>query len=150
MELNLDIIKELINSLDASSLDTLHLETEDFKLSLERKADKVCDNAPASSTFTANSQVVVQPAAEKKEEEEKQCGTIVKSPIVGTFYDSPAPDKPPFVRVGQKVKCGDTLFIVESMKLMNEITSECEGTVAEIFVKNGQTVEYGQPIMRIE
>lgn len=149
MELNLDVIKELISSLDASSFDTLHLETKDFKLALERTAERVCDNAPAPSTVTANSQVVVQPAAEKKEEE-KECGTVVRSPIVGTFYASAAPDKPPFVKVGQKVKCGDTLFIVESMKLMNEITSECEGTVAEIFVKNGQAVEYGQPIMRIE
>lgn len=148
MDINVDIIKELIDSLDASSFDTLHLETTDFKLAIERNA-VTC--VPDSSLAAANTQIVVQPAAEKvKEEKKEECGSVVKSPIVGTFYASSAPEKPAFAKVGQKVKIGDTLFIVESMKLMNEIASEYEGTVAEIYVKNGQAVEFGQPIMRIE
>ena len=74
----------------------------------------------------------------------------MKSPIVGTFYASPSPDKAPFVEVGQKVKKGDVLFIIESMKLMNEIQSEYDGEVVEILCENGQAVEFGQPIMLIK
>ena len=73
----------------------------------------------------------------------------MKSPIVGTFYSRPAPDKEPCVSVGSKVKKGDVLFIIESMKLMNEITSEFDGEVAEILTEDGQGVEYGQPVMVI-
>ena len=73
----------------------------------------------------------------------------MEAPIVGTFYSSPAPDKEPFVAVGKQVKKGDVLFIIESMKLMNEIQSEYDGEVAEILVEDGAPVEYGQPIMVI-
>jgi acetyl-CoA carboxylase biotin carboxyl carrier protein len=77
-------------------------------------------------------------------------GNVVKSPIVGTFYASPSPDKPPYVKVGDTVKKGDTIMIIESMKLMNEVTSEYDGVVKEILVKDGTPVEYDQPIMIIE
>lgn len=77
-------------------------------------------------------------------------GNVVKAPIVGTFYASPAPGKPPFVTVGQKVKKGDVIMIIESMKLMNEVQSEYDGEVAEIMAKDGQPVEYDQPVMIIK
>lgn len=77
-------------------------------------------------------------------------GSVVKSPIVGTFYSAPSPDKPPFVTVGQHVKKGDVLMIIESMKLMNEIQSDYSGVVAEILAENGQAVEYDQPVMIIK
>ncbi len=77
-------------------------------------------------------------------------GNIVKSPIVGTFYAAPSPEKPPFVNVGAKVRKGDVLMIIESMKLMNEIQSEFDGTVKKILVKDGEPVEFDQPIMVIE
>lgn len=77
-------------------------------------------------------------------------GNVVKSPIVGTFYAASAPDKPSFVTVGQQVKKGDVIMIIESMKLMNEVQSEFDGTVAEILVKNGEAVEFDQPIMIIK
>lgn len=77
-------------------------------------------------------------------------GNVVKSPIVGTFYAASAPDKSPFVTVGQQVKKGDVIMIIESMKLMNEVQSEFDGTVAEILVKNGEAVEFDQPIMIIK
>ena len=77
-------------------------------------------------------------------------GNVVKAPIVGTFYAASAPDKPPFVTVGQQVKKGDVLMIIESMKLMNEVQSDFDGTVAEILVKNGEPVEFDQPIMIIK
>ncbi len=76
-------------------------------------------------------------------------GNIVKAPIVGTFYSSPSPDKPAFVKVGTRVKKGDVLMIIESMKVMNEIKSEFDGTVKKILVKTGAAVEYDQPIMVI-
>ena len=73
----------------------------------------------------------------------------VKSPLVGTFYAAPAEDAAPFVSVGDLVKKGQTLAIVEAMKLMNEIESDFDGKVAEVYVENGQAVEYGQPLFRI-
>ena len=94
----------------------------------------------------------VAPAAEAAapaEKKEEISGNVVKSPIVGTFYASASPDKPPYVTVGKQVSEGDVLFIIESMKLMNEVTSEFTGTVEKILVQNGQAVEYGQPIMVI-
>lgn len=77
-------------------------------------------------------------------------GKLVRSPIVGTFYASPSPDKPPFVRVGDEVKKGDVIMIIESMKLMNEIQSEYDGVVDRILVSDGQAVEFDQPIMVIK
>lgn len=77
-------------------------------------------------------------------------GNIVKSPIVGTFYAAPSPDKPAFVKVGDKVKKGDVIMIIESMKLMNEIQSDFDGVVDKILVSDGQAVEYDQPIMIIK
>jgi acetyl-CoA carboxylase biotin carboxyl carrier protein len=76
-------------------------------------------------------------------------GVIVSSPFVGTFYRAPSPDSPPFVEVGAKVKKGQTLCIVEAMKLMNEIESEVDGTVAEIFVQNATPVEFSEPLFRV-
>lgn len=93
----------------------------------------------------SQSVVVEQPVAEKK----SPTGNIVKSPLVGTFYTAPAEDAEPYVQVGDRVKKGQTLAIVEAMKLMNDIEAEYEGTVLEIFVENGDTVEYGQPLFSI-
>ncbi|MDE6091704.1 MAG: acetyl-CoA carboxylase biotin carboxyl carrier protein [Ruminococcus sp.] len=89
---------------------------------------------------------VSTPADEKSE----NSGNIVKSPIVGTFYAAPSPDKPAFVKVGDKVKKGDVIMIIESMKLMNEIQSDFDGVVEKILVSDGQAVEYDQPVMIIK
>ena len=85
----------------------------------------------------------MSPAPEKK-------GHVITSPFVGTFYRTPAPDQPPFVEVGSSVRKGQTLCIIEAMKLMNEIESEVGGKVAEILVENAQPVEFGQALFRIE
>lgn len=77
-------------------------------------------------------------------------GKLIKSPLVGTFYAAPSEDAVPFVTVGDQVKKGQVLAIVEAMKLMNEIESDFEGRIAEIYVENGQTVEYGQALFRME
>ncbi len=91
-----------------------------------------------------------QEAAKAQPVEETVKGNVVKAPIVGTFYASPSPEKPAFVKVGDHVNKGDVIFIVESMKLMNEIQSEFEGTVEQILVDNASAVEYDQPIMIIK
>lgn len=83
------------------------------------------------------------------QEQKAVTGNIIKSPLVGTFYTSPAEDAEAFVQVGDRVKKGQTLAIVEAMKLMNDIESEYEGVVSEVFVKNGDMVEYGQPLFAI-
>lgn len=89
------------------------------------------------------------PVASAKPVEEVK-GNFITSPIVGTFYSSPAPEKPAYVKVGDSVNAGDVVCIIESMKLMNEINSEFSGKVAEILVNNGEPVEFGQKLMRIE
>ena len=127
-KLTVSEIKELMDKMARTGLTALELSDGDFSLALR------ADRAPAA-------------APSLPEEPE---GKVVKSPLVGTYYAKPAPDKPDFVTPGQTVKKGDVLFIVESMKLMNEIQSEYSGTVREILVQNGQMVEYGQPILVIE
>ena len=101
---------------------------------------------PAAAVQAAGAQDTA-PAAETAKE---PAGNLVKSPLVGTFYTAPSEDADPFVAVGDTVKKGQTLAIVEAMKLMNEIESDFDGKVAEIYVENGQAVEYGQPLFRIE
>lgn len=89
------------------------------------------------------------PASSPATAPEASAGHVVKSPMVGTFYRSPGPDAKPFVEIGQTVKAGDTLCIIEAMKLLNEIESEVGGTVREILVENGQAVEFGQSLFVI-
>lgn len=91
-----------------------------------------------------------QPAAQKEQAPEEKGGNLVKSPLVGTFYAAPSEDAEAFVKVGDTVKKGQTLAIVEAMKLMNEIESEFDGVVTEILVDNEENVEYGQPLFRIQ
>lgn len=91
-----------------------------------------------------------EPAQAPAPAKEENSGNIVKAPIVGTYYRSPSPDKPPFVKIGDKVKKGDVIMIIESMKLMNEVQSEFDGIVERILVADGQAVEYDQPIMIIK
>ena len=106
--------------------------------------------APAAPLPAAPLPAGPAPAPFKEETEEAaKPGKVVESPLVGTFYAAPAEDAEPFVTVGSAVKKGQTLAIVEAMKLMNEIESDYDGTVAEILVENGQPVEYGQPLFRI-
>jgi acetyl-CoA carboxylase biotin carboxyl carrier protein len=99
--------------------------------------------APAAAPAPAPAAAAAPPAAEK-------AGHAVTSPFVGTFYRTPAPDQPSFVEVGSVVKKGQVLCIIEAMKLMNEIEADVAGRVAEILVENGQPVEFGQTLFRIE
>ena len=101
-------------------------------------------SVPAASAIAANGTTAV-PAAVLEPE-----GHVVKSPMVGTFYRSPSPGAPSFIELGQTVKPGDTLCIIEAMKLLNEVEAEVGGIVKQILVENGQPVEYGQPLFIIE
>ncbi|HJB61535.1 acetyl-CoA carboxylase biotin carboxyl carrier protein [Hominenteromicrobium sp.] len=102
-------------------------------------------SAPAAVQTVAEQMHTAEPIAEVQEKE----GTYVRSPAVGVFYAAPSPDSKPFVAVGDTVQRGDTLCIIEAMKLMNEITSDIDGEIVEICVGNGQVVEYDQPLFRI-
>lgn len=102
--------------------------------------------AAVQNSVTAQEQTITETGAATQN---ARTGNIVKSPLVGTFYAAPAEDAEPFVKVGDVVKKGQTLAIVEAMKLMNDIEAEYDGTILEIFVENGAAVEYGQPLFSI-
>jgi acetyl-CoA carboxylase biotin carboxyl carrier protein len=104
--------------------------------------------APPPAPLPAPAPIAAAPAKAEAKAEVKP-GVMVSSPFVGTFYRAPSPDAPPFVDVGAKVKKGQTLCIVEAMKLMNEIESEVDGTVAEILVQNATPVEFGEQLFRV-
>lgn len=151
-------VKELIHMIDESDFVNFELVMDTVSL----KMSKYAPIAPKeTNTETITKPSVIQELSNSKSTEtdavsslEKDSdveieGNLVKSPIVGTFYASTSPDKPPIVSKGSKVKKGDILCIVEAMKIMNEIVSDCDGEVAEILAENGQLVEYGQPLFRI-
>lgn len=155
-------IQELIKTMSDSNLTLLEVEAEGIKIKLEKKCEQVLIErlpqlvpAPAVEAPVKTQEVMVstpQAASEEaieKVQSEKLEGTLITSPIVGTFYLAPSPEAEYFVKVGSKVKKGDTLCIIEAMKLMNEIEAEVDGEVIEILVKNEQMVEYGQPLFRI-
>ena len=135
-------LTQLIEAVSASDLTGLRYEEGGMKLHLTKKQEKIQVAA-----------VPAEPEAVSKTEPEapvKDAGAnAVTSPLVGTFYAAPSEDAEPFVAVGDQVKKGQTLAIIEAMKLMNEIESEYDGVVEEICVSNGQAVEYGQELFRI-
>lgn len=140
--MNFEEMLRLIDKVSASSLSSFEYETEELKLSIQCGEKAVLTATPAVSEAEARETV-----SGKKEELPE--GKLVKSPLVGTFYAAPSQDAAPYVKVGDPVKKGQVLAIVEAMKLMNEIESDFDGTVAEVYVKNGESVEYGMPLFRI-
>lgn len=142
-------IDSLIEQVKNTGIYKLKLKCEKFEIEIQTAPPHpTVSIPPLEQTRTAVEKPVVPPTVTSPATPET--GQIVKSPIVGTFYSSPSPDQPPFVKVGQSVKEGDTLFIIESMKLMNEIKSEYNGKVTKILVESGEGVEYHQPILVIE
>ncbi|MDP2276389.1 MAG: acetyl-CoA carboxylase biotin carboxyl carrier protein [Archangium sp.] len=167
--LDVEALRQIVEILEASEISRLDWTNGDEKLTIRRgpPATQVVQHMsapmPVSSGVTvmpshapvshgpppsqprpsAPTRVSDSPAAEKK-------GHIITSPFVGTFYRSPAPDQPAYAEVGTAVKKGQVLCIIEAMKLMNEIESEVAGKVAEVLAQNGQPVEFGQPLYRIE
>lgn len=147
---------ELIDAVSKSDLTGFKYEEEGIKLHLSKKENTcyVTENLSAPVNTVTTSAAEIKKAAEGDQisgtsAEEIPVGNVVESPLVGTFYAAPAEDAESFVKVGDRVEKGQTLGIVEAMKLMNEIESDYSGTVAEILVNNQEGVEYGQPLFRI-
>ena len=147
---------ELIDAVSKSDLTVFKYEEEGIKLHLSKKENTcyVTENLSAPVNAVTTSAAEIKKAAEGDQisgtsAEEIPVGNVVDSPLVGTFYAAPAEDAESFVKVGDRVEKGQTLGIVEAMKLMNEIESDYSGTVAEILVNNQEGVEYGQPLFRI-
>ena len=147
---------ELIDAVSKSDLTGFKYEEEGIKLHLSKKENTcyVTENRSAPVNAVTTSAAEIKKAAEGDQisgtsAEETPVGNVVESPLVGTFYAAPAEDAESFVKVGDRVEKGQTLGIVEAMKLMNEIESDYSGTVAEILVNNQEGVEYGQPLFRI-
>ena len=147
---------ELIDAVSKSDLTVFKYEEEGIKLHLSKKENTcyVTENLSAPVNAVTTSAAEIKKAAEGDQisgtsAEEIPVGNVVESPLVGTFYAAPAEDAESFVKVGDRVEKGQTLGIVEAMKLMNEIESDYSGTVAEILVNNREGVEYGQPLFRI-
>ena len=146
----------LIKTVSDSELTDFDYEENGTRIRLKKKKETVVVSGASSNVpvmgleniRTVENAAAVNTANTQADNSEPE-GMIVKSPLVGTFYAAPAEDADPFVSVGDQVKKGQTLAIVEAMKLMNEIESDFDGKVAEIYVENGQAVEYGQPLFRI-
>lgn len=137
----------LIKAVSDSELTEFFYEENGTNLRFVKEAPVL---AEAPVQVIARENATEEKSVPKQNETKEIQGNIIKSPLVGTFYAAPAEDAAPFVTEGSEVKKGQTLGIVEAMKLMNEIESEFEGTVAEILVENGQMVEFGQPLFRIK
>lgn len=134
--MKIEELKELLKAFDGSSVQSLKLEDENGKLELEKQ--------PAGT-------VVIQPEVRVAAEKPCTCeGTFVNSPIVGIAYKSSKPGADPYVKIGDKVQKGQTLCIVEAMKMFNEIKSTCDGEITNILFEDGQLVEYDMPLFEIK
>lgn len=151
IEDTIECVEELARILKENDLGIIKISTED--IDIEIGAKKAAPPPPPIGVMPpamgAASAAAPGISAEKPAESPEK-GNYITSPIIGTFYSSPSPEKPSFVKLGDTVNAGDVVCIIESMKLMNEINSEFSGKVAEIYVNNGDAVEYNQKLMRIE
>ena len=137
-------IKKLIEMLQESDLNEIEVKEGEESVRINRKKGDV--EIP---------QQIVAPQVQSKEivdnvDEPEGNLSFIQSPMVGTFYRSPAPGKPPFVEIGQRVKKGDTICIIEAMKMMNQVKSEFDGKIVDIKVENGQPVEFNESLVSIE
>lgn len=131
-------IKNLIKDVGESNLSSINIDFPDgTKISMQKSDEKEI-------------KIIEKNEKEVEETSKKETGNIITSSLVGTFYIKPSPSSNPYVEIGSKVNKGDTVCIIEAMKLMNEIESEYTGTIKEIYVKDGEPVEYGSKLFRIE
>ncbi len=143
-------VKKLIELLEESGIDELEICEGEESVRISRHSNKQPQYAqPMYAPAPAAAPVAAAPIAEAAPAAAKLNGNVVRSPMVGTFYRTPAPTSPAFVEVGQSVKKGDILCIVEAMKMMNHIEAETSGVIESILVENGQPVEYDQPLFTI-
>lgn len=160
MDLNFNELRELVTTLSQTDIAELTLKGADFELTL-RKQGALAPSV-AAPTPTPAAPVIVQtgetapvpasppPAAPPTPPPSVDSSLVeITSPMVGTFYRAPAPEEPPFVDIGDRIQTGQTVCIIEAMKLMNELEAEVSGEVVEILVQNSEPVEFGQPLMRV-
>ena len=151
MEVDLDQLRELMKAMDDHGLTELELERADERIVLRRGPGAAAPMvAGPPSYLPPPMSAPPAPTPSGAEEAAVEEGEYVTSPFVGTFYRSPNPSSPPFVKEGSSFESGQTLCIVEAMKLMNEIEAEFSGTILEILVENGKPVEYGDKLFRVK
>ncbi|TWH64640.1 acetyl-CoA carboxylase biotin carboxyl carrier protein [Azomonas agilis] len=145
-------VKKLIELLEESGIDELEIHEGEESVRISRHSKQVVAQQPIYAAAPAPAPVAAAPVAAAPVAEAAQpqlTGTVVRSPMVGTFYRAASPSTPAFVEVGKSVKKGDILCIVEAMKMMNHIEAESSGIIGSILVENGQPVEFDQPLFTI-
>uniref|UniRef100_UPI004048663A acetyl-CoA carboxylase biotin carboxyl carrier protein n=1 Tax=Aliarcobacter sp. TaxID=2321116 RepID=UPI004048663A len=146
-------IRELIRVFDKSELNKLKVKEGEFEISMQRGFEAgvttVTTSAPVAQAVTASTPVIAAPVVAEVTSSTTS-GDMINSPMVGTYYSSPSPESPAFVTVGSTVKKGQTLCILEAMKIMNEVEAEFDCKILEILVKDGSPVEYDMPIFVVE
>ena len=144
-------IKKMIALLEESDIDEIEVTSKETTIRVARHANRIhqSTSAPAQDQATHQSPPPSQGTTSQKSANYSEA-SIVRSPMVGTFYLAPSPDAPPFIKVGDKVNKGDQICIIEAMKMMNAIDAKQGGTVKEIFVENGEPVQFDQPLVAIE
>lgn len=142
-------IKDLIITIDKTSIDSVEIEKNDIKVIITKRGTVDKGEFKIPTEKIVEEIEIPNRNIEVSEEVLNEDVYIVKSPIVGTFYRSSSPDNPPFVNQGDRVETGQTLCIIEAMKIMNEIKSDVAGEIIEVLVDDEEIVEYGQPLMRI-
>jgi acetyl-CoA carboxylase biotin carboxyl carrier protein len=158
--LNMDELRELAELIDEYGLVDFEFENANIRVHMRKQGAPVhyAPASPVAMTVPMAAQAADNSApnssgaagAETEAAAEEWSGSVITSPIVGTYYQSPSPDAPAFVKVGDKVKRGQVVCIIEAMKLMNEIESEYDGEIVKIYVENGQAVEFGQPLFAVK
>ena len=142
-------MKELIAAVSSANVDEFEYNNEEFSIRIAKKKAKIA-TVDASVAGVPVQSAAIMPEQNEEQPEELLYGDEIKAPLVGTFYVAPSEGAEPFVSVGDKVKKGQVIGIVEAMKLMNEITAEEDGVISDICVTNGQVVEYGTELFRIK
>ena len=152
MDKQIKTLEKLVELLKDNDLSEVTLTVKDETFTVKAQKTVVASSAAPVSIGTSSS-LPQSPIAEGPQAAATYCspnGCVVTSPMVGTFYSAPSPDSPVFVKVGDKVAQGQTLCIIEAMKLMNELEADTAGTITKILVENGQPVEFGTPLFEIE
>lgn len=142
-------IKKLIDLIEERDLSNFELEMEGFKIKISRGQPQHNLSPPPPSRPLSPEETSPPPSPSSTEESQNNLHYI-QAPMVGTFYRAPAPSSPPFVDIGDEIKKNQTLCIIEAMKLMNEIESDVDGIVQDVYVQNGNPVEYGQKLFSIK
>ncbi|MEY4504800.1 MAG: hypothetical protein RL154_1096 [Pseudomonadota bacterium] len=146
--MEMEQIREILKYFDKSAANRMKLQHGSFMIELEKSISSQ-QEAPRQVQVLAQPQAVAQPMA-VEQVEVKEAGEIITSPMVGTFYKSPSPDAAAFAKVGDKIKKGGPIAIIEAMKIMNEIEAEFDFKILEVLVDDGQPVEYDMPLLRVE